>query len=223
MQAIRCSGLPLAYQLEGSGLVTSLPYLDHITDKAIVKQAKKLVAQELEAGEESASKIDLQGLDTDVETPYLDHLAESDLGKRNPENGRQDRDPSKRGSYEASAINIEQLKERYFRVTQTDPPENNKEKYTRLGADAAEGERGSQSEVAGRPAAAQREVHEGERAEEIQPGMLDSPQEKLRESLQERDEAISGLCEKLLKLEHACEDMKLKCSKNKLLNIKNFE
>lgn len=113
MQAIRCSGLPLAYQLEGSALVNSLPYLDTTSDKAALKQAKKLIAQELEAAEDSTSKVDLQGLDTDVETPYLDHLAETDLGKRIPANGRHDREPEKRDPYEASAINIEQLKERY--------------------------------------------------------------------------------------------------------------
>ena len=112
MQALLSSERPLAYQLEGSGLVTSLPYLDDLSDKALLKQAKKLISQELEAAEDCSAKVDLQGLDTDVETPHLDHLAEAALGKRSTASGSRDRDP-----YEASAITIEQLKERYARVS----------------------------------------------------------------------------------------------------------
>ena len=117
MQALLSSERPLAYQLEGSGLVTSLPYLDDLSDKALLKQAKKLVSQELEAAEDCSAKVDLQGLDTDVETPHLDHLAEAALGKRSTASGSRDREPPKRDPYEASAISIEQLKERYARVS----------------------------------------------------------------------------------------------------------
>ena len=117
MQALLSSERPLAYQLEGSGLVTSLPYLDDLSDKALLKQAKKLISQELEAAEDCSAKVDLQGLDTDVETPHLDHLAEAALGKRSTASGSRDREPPKRDPYEASAISIEQLKERYARVS----------------------------------------------------------------------------------------------------------
>lgn len=114
MQALRSSELPLVYQLEGIGLVTSLPYIDEPVDKGMMKQIKKMISSESESRPEGAPGLDMQGLDTELETPQLDSCMEEGLGKRVERGENEGGEELKRDKYSETAINVERMKERYF-------------------------------------------------------------------------------------------------------------
>lgn len=96
MQALASSTKPLAYQLEGQRLITSLPYLDASPSEAQLKLINQLVQDEIsqhvgKAGyppHQSANKpneralaastsFHLGDLEAEVETPALDRLLQA--------------------------------------------------------------------------------------------------------------------------------------------------
>lgn len=105
MQALASSTKPLAYQLEGHRLVTSLPYLDPRPSEAQLKLVAQLVQDELapsgaRAGQSvhpsagrtaerplaASTSFHLGDLEKDIETPVLDRLLQSRLNKQQPDN-----------------------------------------------------------------------------------------------------------------------------------------
>lgn len=110
MQALESTDVPLAYRLEGSGLVGSLPYADKPLDKKELHNIRKLVQSEMDEQTKQGKcrEIDLDDLGQDIETPCLDRLKEEGLGKRAM--------PAERGvtqeEYERAVIEVEQMKER---------------------------------------------------------------------------------------------------------------
>lgn len=100
MQALASSTKPLAYQLEGHRLITSLPYLDPSPSDAQLKLINQLVQDELAlqggkagfANHQTAAKASeralaastsfhLGELETEVETPILDRLLQARSNK----------------------------------------------------------------------------------------------------------------------------------------------
>lgn len=100
MQALASSTKPLAYQLEGHRLITSLPYLDASPSEMHLKLINQLVQDELssrvdracapssQAESRTADKpavastsFRLGELDKDIETPLLDRLLQSRASK----------------------------------------------------------------------------------------------------------------------------------------------
>ena len=95
---------PLAYALEGSALVTSLPYADGDLSEADYKAARKLVAKAILSQKES--HLDLDDIEI-IETPAIDRLSlveEHTLGKR------------KADDYNDTAISVENLKRRVIQL-----------------------------------------------------------------------------------------------------------
>lgn len=122
MQAIRSSDVPLAYQLEGTALITSLPYIDAPIDKDEFRHIKKLIKQELKANEEGSKARPELSFDLLTETPEtasLDRLGEL-LGKRtDPKNGKEvniEGATKNRGEYEQTVIAVERQKDRLLRL-----------------------------------------------------------------------------------------------------------
>lgn len=100
MQALASSTKPLAYQLEGHRLITSLPYLDPSPNDAQLKLINQLVQDELalhntkaafsqqQAGPKGSDRalaastsFHLGDLETDVDTPILDRLLQARSNK----------------------------------------------------------------------------------------------------------------------------------------------
>jgi hypothetical protein len=109
MQALASSTKPLAYQLEGHRLVTSLPYLDASPSDAQLKLINQLVQDELthhvgkaafpphQAGNKgterplpASTSFHLGELENDVETPMLDRLLQARSNKYT--NGHSEKD-----------------------------------------------------------------------------------------------------------------------------------
>lgn len=107
MQALRSSDLPLAYRLDGSGLIASLPYADAAPERQEHKSIKKLILEEWERYEDKlpASNEDLP---EEIETPVLDAFAQAHLGKR--DQGKQKE--VSLSEYERAVVEIEQMKTR---------------------------------------------------------------------------------------------------------------
>ena len=105
MKAIRSTDTQLVYQLNGIGLVTSLPYLDPSLDKQEYRQVKKLILEECERG---GPLEDVQF--DEVDTPMLDALETDQLGKRH--DYERDKSQVSRSEYEKAVIEVEQMKER---------------------------------------------------------------------------------------------------------------
>lgn len=90
MKALPSTNQPLVYQLPGSDLIDSLPYIDnHMTkqseggvatiSKSILKKIRKMITFESSALEkEGSTNSYLQGFDM-PQTPGLDHMLESNV------------------------------------------------------------------------------------------------------------------------------------------------
>jgi len=120
MQAIESSDVPLAYQLEGSGLVSALPYIDAVPDKSEYRHVKRLILEEAEADKNSHSNLlGFESLTQDIHTPTLDRLQEELLGKRqtsvdvNGTSNHATKSEKPRGEYERTIIEIEHMKDRF--------------------------------------------------------------------------------------------------------------
>jgi hypothetical protein len=100
MQALASSTKPLAYQLEGHRLITSLPYLDANPSDVQLKLINQMVQDELvhhagkaafpphQSGSKAAERpllastsFHLGDLENDVETPMLDRLLQARSNK----------------------------------------------------------------------------------------------------------------------------------------------
>jgi len=109
MKALLSSDNPLVYQLEGSALVTSLPYIDEPLEKKDLQLIRKMITLEAEEVSQLSDDEKVEILDEDIETPFLDRFVADlpSLGKR--VEGRVD----KLSKYETAVLEAENLKEKY--------------------------------------------------------------------------------------------------------------
>lgn len=114
MQAIRSSRVPLAYQLEGCSLVTSLPYVDAQPDKREYKAIKRMILEECEKHARDQPPVTVDDIDEDVDTPVLDAYGDEALGKRGPSKALEK--PITQTEYERAVIEIEQMKQRLIQL-----------------------------------------------------------------------------------------------------------
>lgn len=111
MQALASSTKPLAYQIEGHRLITSLPYLDATPTEVQLKLINQLVQDELSSRVERGFTPNLQAesrtserpglastsfrlgeLDKDIETPLLDRLLLSRANKQGQNNAHSEKE-----------------------------------------------------------------------------------------------------------------------------------
>ena len=106
MQALQSSDLPLAYQLHGSSLVTSLPYIEQPLDKKQYHHIKKMIDAEAEklVDTDNSLPADLENV---IETPFLDKYSSEQLGKRDLKRAEI------YSKYELAVLEVEELKEKY--------------------------------------------------------------------------------------------------------------
>ncbi len=214
MQAIRSSRVPLAYQLEGSSLVTSLPYADAQPEKHEYKTIKRMILEECEKQARDNLPTTVDDIDEDVDTPVLDAYENESLGKREPI--KVEEKPVTRSEYEKAVIEIEQMKQRLIQLKVL---KKNIRAVAEIQLNLNQRLKEKLDDDLAKLIDKCNKVNESRKYAQVG-NYYD--QESLKEHLAERKAVISALGENMLQLETKCEEMKRDLTKRRLDDIYHF-